>query len=37
VKQAAGMSSGLQKVRDWTMWRGRPPPKWKKHLLAALV
>lgn len=24
VKQAAGMSSGSRKVRDWTLWRGRP-------------
>jgi hypothetical protein len=23
---------GLQKIRDWTLWRGRPPPKRKKEL-----
>jgi hypothetical protein len=44
MKRAAGRSSGLRKVRDWTLWRGRPPPeqesgtgevgplKWKKRL-----
>jgi hypothetical protein len=36
VKQATGMSSGLGKVRDWTVWRGRPPLEWKKNLLALL-
>jgi hypothetical protein len=25
VRRAAGMSSGLWKVRDWTLWRGRLP------------
>jgi hypothetical protein len=37
MKRAAGRSSALQKMRDWTLWRGQPPPKWKKSLLAALV
>jgi hypothetical protein len=37
VKRIAGSSSRLRKVRGWTLWRGRPPPKWKKSLLAALV
>jgi hypothetical protein len=23
-------SSGLQRMMDWTLWRGRPPPKRKK-------
>jgi hypothetical protein len=32
VKRANEMSSGLQKVRKWTLWRGRPPPKQKKKL-----
>jgi hypothetical protein len=32
VKQATGMSSGLQKMRNWTLWRGRPPLKQKKRL-----
>jgi hypothetical protein len=35
VKRAAGSSVGLRKIRDWTSWRSRPPPKWKKSLLAA--
>jgi hypothetical protein len=30
VKRARGMSSGLWKIRKWTLWRGRPPPKRKK-------
>jgi hypothetical protein len=30
VKRAPGMSSGLWKMRKWTLWRGRPPPKRKK-------
>jgi hypothetical protein len=37
VKRAAGMSSGLQKVKDWTLQRGRHPPKRMKSLLAYLV
>jgi hypothetical protein len=36
VKRATRMSSGFQKVKDWTLWRGRPPPKWK-NLLALLA
>jgi hypothetical protein len=36
MKQATGMSSGLRKVMDQTVWRGQPPPKWKKNLLALL-
>jgi hypothetical protein len=27
VKRATGMFSRLQKVRDWTVWRGRRPPE----------
>jgi hypothetical protein len=27
VKRAAGMSSGLRNVRNWSLLRGRPPPK----------
>jgi hypothetical protein len=23
-------SSVLRKLRKWTLWKGRPPPKWKK-------
>jgi hypothetical protein len=30
VKQAKGMTSGLQTSKHWTLWRGRPPPKRKK-------
>jgi hypothetical protein len=26
VKQATGMSSGLRNMRNWTLWRARPPP-----------
>jgi hypothetical protein len=37
MKQAAGMSSGLLKVRDWTLWRSWLPAKWNKSLLAALA
>jgi hypothetical protein len=27
VKRATGMSNRLRKVKDWVLWRGRPPPK----------
>jgi hypothetical protein len=37
VEQAARMSNGLWKLRDWTLWRGWPTPKRKKNLLAALA
>jgi hypothetical protein len=30
VKRATTMCSGLRRVQDWTLWRGRPPPKRKK-------
>jgi hypothetical protein len=30
AKQVVGTSSGLQRIRKWTIWRGRPPPKRKK-------
>jgi hypothetical protein len=30
AKQIAGSSVGLQQGKDWTLWRGRPPPKRKK-------
>jgi hypothetical protein len=29
-KAIVGSSIGLRKVIDWTLWRGRPPPKRKK-------
>jgi hypothetical protein len=30
VKQLFGSSSGLCRMIDGTLWRGQPPPKWKK-------
>jgi hypothetical protein len=30
AKQVVINSSGLRKIRKWTLWRGRPPPKRKK-------
>jgi hypothetical protein len=31
MEHVVGTSSRLQKIRkDWTLWRGRPPPKRKK-------
>jgi hypothetical protein len=30
AKQTAGSSVGLRQDKDWTLWRGRPPPKRKK-------
>jgi hypothetical protein len=32
VKQTNKMKSGFGEIRKWTLWRGRPPPKWKKKL-----
>jgi hypothetical protein len=32
AKRIAGSSVGLQKMRDWTLWRGRQPQKRKKRL-----
>jgi hypothetical protein len=32
VKRIAGSSVRLQRMRDWTLGRGWPPPKWKKKL-----
>jgi hypothetical protein len=32
VKRELGISSGLQRIRNWTLCRGRPPPKRKKKL-----
>jgi hypothetical protein len=34
VKQKARSYTTSQKIKDWTLWRDRPPPKWgggKKH------
>jgi hypothetical protein len=36
VKRVTEMSTGLLKMQNWTLWRGRPPPKQKKNLLAVL-
>jgi hypothetical protein len=30
TKQVVRTSRRLQRIRKWTLWRGRPPPKWKK-------
>jgi hypothetical protein len=29
-KQANGTSSGLLKIRNWTLWRGQPPLERKR-------
>jgi hypothetical protein len=36
VKRTVGSSVRLGKMNDRTLWKGRPPPKRKKSLLAAL-
>jgi hypothetical protein len=33
AKQIVGTPSGLRKIRKWTLWRGRPPPKRKKEFV----
>jgi hypothetical protein len=35
AKQIAGYSARLRQDKDWTLWRGRPPPKRKKRRLQA--
>jgi hypothetical protein len=37
AKQIARSYITSQKSRDWTLWRGRPPPKWLKSLLTCLA
>jgi hypothetical protein len=32
AKQTARSTVEMQKMKDWTLWRGRPPPKRKKKL-----
>jgi hypothetical protein len=32
AKQIAGSSVGLRQDKDWTLWRGQPPLKWKKKI-----
>jgi hypothetical protein len=29
AKRIARSTVGIQKIRNWTLWRGRPLPKWK--------
>jgi hypothetical protein len=36
VKWETGMPSGLRKMRNCTLWRGRPPPKWEEKKLLGL-
>jgi hypothetical protein len=36
VKRITRMSSMLWKMRNWTLWRGRPPPKWKEKLTSSI-
>jgi hypothetical protein len=33
AKQIVGTPSGFRRIRNWTLWRCRPPPKRKKRLL----
>jgi hypothetical protein len=37
VKRATAMSTGFLKMWKCALWKGRPPPKWKKYLLTPLV
>jgi hypothetical protein len=30
LKRAVGIYSGLRRKKEWTLWRGRTPPKRKK-------
>jgi 5-methylcytosine-specific restriction endonuclease McrA len=32
VKRAVGISMRSRKVSDWTLWRGRPPPKRRRDI-----
>jgi hypothetical protein len=32
VKRAFGISNRIQRIKDWTLWRGRHPPKRKNKL-----
>jgi hypothetical protein len=31
VKRAVRISSGMRKIKDWTLWRGQHPPKRKRN------
>jgi hypothetical protein len=37
AKRIARSAVGLRKIKDWTLWRSRPPPKRRKNLLAMLA
>jgi hypothetical protein len=30
AKRIARSTVEMQKMKDWTLWRGRPPSKWKQ-------
>jgi hypothetical protein len=32
AERIARSTIGLQRIKDWTSWKGRPPPKWQKKL-----
>jgi hypothetical protein len=36
LKRAVGISSGLRKIRNWTLWWGQPTPK-RKNLVALIA
>jgi hypothetical protein len=31
AKRIARCTVGLKRIKDWTLWRGRPPPKRKEN------
>jgi hypothetical protein len=37
AKQIDGSYVASRKIKDWTLWRGRPPLKQKKNLLVLLA
>jgi hypothetical protein len=37
IKRAVWISSVLRKIRNWTWWRGRHPPKRKENLVSLLA
>jgi hypothetical protein len=30
TQRIARSTVGLQRIKDWTLWKGRPPQKWKE-------
>jgi hypothetical protein len=36
ARQVVGTSSGLRRMMDWALWRGRPPPKRKKQTASSV-